>query len=236
MSNIDLKDIQQKLYEKLKPSGWADRLKGFILSEDFHNILKELLSQSQNGARFTPVLKQLFRAFEECPYNELKVIIIGQDPYPKAEVADGIAFSCGNTGQIQASLRYMFKDIEDSVYPEGGYSHEPDLARWSNQGVLMLNTALTTTVGKIGVHVELWKPFLTYLFDMLSTYNNGLVYVFMGNKAKEWRTHIAKNNFRFFTSHPASAAYQGAQRWDSGDVFNQVNKVLMDHYKTQITW
>lgn len=236
MSNIDLKDIQQKLYEKLKPSGWADRLKGFILSEDFHQILQELWKQSQDGKKFTPVLKQLFRAFEECPYNELKVIMIGQDPYPKAEVADGISFSCGNTGQIQASLKYIFRNIEDTIYPDGGYVHEPDLARWSNQGVLMLNTALTTTVGKIGVHVELWKPFLNYLFDMLSSYNTGLVYVFMGNKAKEWRTHIGKNNFKFFTSHPASAAYQGAQTWDSGDVFNQVNKVLMNHYKTQITW
>ena len=240
MSNINLKDIQQKLYEKLKPSGWADKLKGFILSEDFHNILKELLSQSQNGARFTPVLKQLFRAFEECPYNELKVIMIGQDPYPKAEVADGISFSCGNTLQVQASLKYIFKEIDDTIYRDKEYADKltfhPDLARWSNQGVLMLNTALTTTVGKIGVHVELWKPFLTYLFDMLSSYNTGLVYVFMGNKAKEWRTHIGKNNFKFFTSHPASAAYQGAQRWNSGDVFNQVNKVLMDHYKTQITW
>lgn len=235
MSEIDLKDIQQKLFEKLKPSGWGDKLKGFILSDDFYKILTELLAQSRDGKHFTPVLKQLFRAFEECPYNELKVVVIGQDPYPKAQVADGISFSCSNTGQIQASLRYIFKEIEITVHPDG-YTHDPDLARWSNQGVLMLNTALTTTVGKIGMHVDLWKPFMIYLFDMLSNYNTGLVYVFMGLKARDWKGHIGKNNFKFFTTHPASAAYQGAQRWDSGDVFNQINKVLQDHYKTQITW
>jgi len=236
MSNIDLKDIQQKLYEKLKPSGWADKLKVFILSEDFHKILEELLTQSQDGKRFTPVLKQLFRAFEECPYSELKVVMINQDPYPKAEVADGIAFSCANTEQTQASLKYIFKEIEATMHPQGGYVADPDLARWSNQGVLMLNTALTATVGQTGKHVELWKPFINFLFDTLSTYNNGLVYVFLGTNAREWKGHVGKNNFRFFITHPANAAYQGAQNWDSGDIFNQINKVLMDHYKTQITW
>jgi uracil-DNA glycosylase len=234
MSTIDLKEIQQKLYEKLKPSGWADKLKGFILSDDFYNILEQLLAESQNEKRFTPVLKQLFRAFEECPYEELKVIIVGQDPYPKAGIADGISFSSSNSGTIPASLRYIFGELEHTVDPE--YVQNPDLKRWSNQGVLMLNTALTTTAGKIGMHVELWRPFMNYLFDVLNTYNNGLIYVFMGLKAKAWKDQVNKNNFKFFTTHPASAAYKGSQRWDSGDVFNQVNKVVKDHYNTEIIW
>lgn len=235
MSTIDLKEIQQKLYERLKPSGWADKLKGYLLSDDFYKVLLTLYGEASEGHRFTPVLKQLFRAFEECPYNELKVVVIGQDPYPKAGQADGISFSCSNTGQVQASLRFIFGEIEHTVYPEG-YERDPDLTRWSNQGVLMLNTALTTRAGKIGMHVELWKPFMEYLFDMLNNYNNGLVYVFMGAKAKAWKDHINKNNFKFFTTHPASAAYQGSQRWDSGNVFNQVNKVVKSHYKTEIKW
>ncbi len=234
MSDIDLKDIQLKLYEKLKPSGWADRLKGFILSDDFHKILVELLAQSRDGKRFTPVLKQLFRAFEECPYRELKVIVINQDPYAKAGVADGIAFSCSNSDKMQTSLKYIYKEIDDTV--NQFHDHDKDLAKWSNQGILMLNTALTTTIGKNGTHVELWKPFITYLFDILNSYNNGLVYLFMGMKAREWKGHINKNNFKFFITHPANAAYQEAQRWNSGDVFNQINKILEDHYKTQIAW
>ena len=239
--SIDLKEIQQKLYDNLKPSGWADRLKGFILSDEFYKILLTLYGDVNNGNRFTPVLKQLFRAFEECPYNELKVIIVNEIPYVKAGVADGIAFSCAKPlYQIPASLMYIFKEINDTIYKDKEYigrdGFHPDLARWSQQGVLMLNTSLTTRVGNPDIHIEIWKPFINYLFDMLDNYNNGLVYVFIGDKAKEWKDSVNKNNFKFFTTHPASAAYTEQQSWNSGDLFNQINKVVQDHYKTEIKW
>ena len=116
------------------------------------------------------------------------------------------------------------------------YVQNPNLARWSNQGILMLNTPLTTRVGEVGIHADIWKGFIEYLFDTLNSYNNGLVYVFMGDKAKAWKDHINKNNYKFFITHPASAAYKEAQYWDSGDVFNQINYVLKENYNTQITW
>jgi uracil-DNA glycosylase len=234
MSTIDLKDIQQKLYEKLKPSGWADKLKGYLLSDEFYQVLETLYNEANEGHRFTPVLKDLFRAFEECPYDQLKVVVVGQDPYPKANAADGIAFSCSKNGVMQASLRYIFSDLKETIDPE--YVENIDLKRWSNQGVLMLNTALTTRIGKIGMHIELWRPFMNYLFDMLNSYNPGTLYVFMGNKAKAWKDHVNKNNFKFFTTHPASAAYTGKRRWDSGDVFNKVNQVLKEYHNTEIVW
>lgn len=76
---LDLEDIKQKLYDKLEPSGWAVKLRSFIYSSDFDNIITQLARLSLDGKRFTPTLKQMFRAFEECPLNELKVIIVGQD-------------------------------------------------------------------------------------------------------------------------------------------------------------
>jgi uracil DNA glycosylase len=79
LSTVNLEEVKTKLYEKLKPSGWGDKLKTFILSDDFDKILQYLLNESKSGKHFTPVLKQVFRAFEECPYNELKVVMIGQD-------------------------------------------------------------------------------------------------------------------------------------------------------------
>ena len=237
MNNIDLEDIQLKLYEKLKPSGWADKLKTFILSNDFLHILEELFAQSQDGKRFAPTLKQLFRAFEECPYNELKVVVLVSDPYPKANVADGIALSCSNPDQsIPASLNYLLNEIADTVYSEKEYDYEPDLARWSKQGILMLNASLTTTLGTTGKHAALWKPFVNYLFDMLNNYNNGLVYVFMGLNVRDWRHVVNKNNFKFFITHPANASYTNADKWDSGDLFNQVNRILKEHYNTEIKW
>jgi uracil-DNA glycosylase len=76
---IDLEEIKQKLFTKLEASGWAAILKPFIFSGDFDNILMELVRLSNEGKRFTPPLKQVFRAFEECPYDELKVVVMGQD-------------------------------------------------------------------------------------------------------------------------------------------------------------
>ena len=84
---IDIEEIKKKLYENLKPSGWHRVLRMFIFSSDFDNILLQLIKQTRDGKRFTPKVKQLFRAFEECPYTDLKVIIIGQDPYPQLGVA-----------------------------------------------------------------------------------------------------------------------------------------------------
>lgn len=79
LNTVDLKDIQSKLYQRLKPSGWGDKLKGFLLSDDFYTILDFLLTEAMENKRFTPTMKQLFKAFEECPYSSLKVVIVGQD-------------------------------------------------------------------------------------------------------------------------------------------------------------
>lgn len=235
--SINVDEIKQKLYEKLKPSGWANKLKTFILSEDFDKILLELHKQTNEGKRFTPVLKQVFRAFEECPYSELKVVIIGQDPYPQIGVADGISFSCSNTGKPEASLRYILGEIERTVYPEGGYSWDPDLKRWSNQGVLNLNTAFTTQIGKIGCHYDIWTPFMAFLLDILDTYNCGLIYVFLGTQAKAWSDHVSDHtHHKLFANHPASAAYKKAHHWDSGDLFNEINKLVDRYYKSKIIW
>lgn len=234
-NTIDLADIQRKLYEKLKPSGWGDKLKGFLLSDDFYSILEKLLKESKEGDKFTPVVKKLFRAFEECPYNELKVVVLGQDPYPKQGAADGIAFSCSE-GNIQASLRYIFREIEDTVYPEGGYMWDPDLKRWSNQGVLLLNSALTTTVNQIGKHYKLWEPFIAYVLDVLAFQNSGLIYAFVGKIAQKWQSSIPSNNYKFLTSHPAAASYAGDEKWDSEDLFNKINEIAHKQFKTTIIW
>lgn len=233
---LDIEDIKQKLFEKLEPSGWGRVLKSFIFSGDFDNIIKELAKQSNDGKRFTPPLKDVFRAFIECPYNDLKVVIIGQDPYPQINTADGIAFSCGKTKELQPSLEYILNEVNRTVYNGNPGSLDPDLTRWSNQGILMLNTALTTTVGKIGQHYKIWQPFLAYLFDYLTWNNNGLIYVYLGKEAKEWSEAVNDNNYKFFAVHPASAAYNKESRWDSQNIFVEVKKIIERNYNEKIIW
>lgn len=234
-NKIDLEELKEKLLLKLEPSGWKPVLKSFIESSDFDNIIKQLVRLTKDGKRFTPTLKQLFRAFEECPYDKLKVIVVGQDPYPQLGVADGIAFSCSNTEELQPSLSFILNEVNKTVYKGHPGSLDPDLTRWSNQGILLLNTALTTTVGKIGQHYVIWKPFMAYIFDHLTWNNSGLVYIYMGKQAQEWADCVNDNNYKFHVSHPASAGYNNTN-WDCKNVFNDVNAVLKKMHNEQITW
>ena len=233
---MNSEEIQKKLYEKLIPSGWGDVLKPFIMSDDFIEILKELYKCASRGERFTPPLKYVFRAFEECPYEDLRVIFIGQDPYPKLGVADGISFSCSLTKTPQPSLRYMFWEIERTVFQEFPSGQNPDLTRWANQGILMLNTALTCEVGRIGSHISVWKPFTEFLLTNIVNRYTGIVYVLLGKKAEEWEHLIdAKNNYILKCSHPASAAYNRG-KWDSNNIFTEISKIIENTEGLNITW
>lgn len=240
IQKINIEELQTKLYERLKPSGWDGPLKGFLLSTDFKQILERLVDESQDNRHFTPKIKQLFRAFEECPYKDLKVIIVGQDPYPQiidgVTVADGIAFSCANTRTLQPSLKYMFDEVAQQIYPDGMPDWDPDLKRWANQGILLLNTALTTTVGKTGTHYMLWQPFVVYVLDYLAWHNPGLIYAFLGKKAQEFMDGMPDNCWKFKATHPASAAYNKAERWNSEDIFKKISEQLKKNNNLEIKW
>lgn len=232
---MDLEEIKQKMFTKLEPSGWGRVFKSFIFNGEFDDILIKLYKLTQENKRFTPPLKHVFRAFEECPYDKLQVVVVGQDPYPGLGQADGISFSCSNLGKPQPSLRYIFAEIERTVYQEYPTQQDPDLSRWSNQGILMLNTALTVEVNKIGSHYDIWKSFTTYLLEWLNDYNPGLVYLYMGKKAEEWSELTNDNSHKFVVKHPASAAYSGG-KWDCNDVFNKINEVVKSTNGNKIIW
>lgn len=232
---MDIEQIKQKMFDKLEPNGWGKVFKSFIFSSEFEKILTKLWDLSNENSRFAPTLKQVFRAFEECPYDKLQVVIIGQDPYPQLGVADGISFSCSNTNKLQPSLKFILQEVDRTVYNNNVISEDLDLKRWSNQGILMLNTALTVEIGKIGSHYDIWKPFTAYLFDYLNNNNSGLIYVYMGKKAEEWSEVINDNNYKFNVKHPASAAYNGS-KWDSNDIFNKISKLVKENNGNNIIW
>lgn len=214
-------------------------MKGFLLSEEFDKIIAALIDQwIKDKQAFTPPLSLMFRAFSECPLDDLKVVVIGQDPYPQLHVADGIAFSCATSEYPQPSLRFMLNAINETVYDMtlDPKTFDLDLKRWSNQGILMLNSALTTSVGKIGKHMNLWRPFVNYLIDMLN--DRDLVWILLGSKAAEFQDVITSPHI-LRASHPASAVYSGGQfhnKWDCNNVFNDCNKILETKKQTQIVW
>jgi uracil DNA glycosylase len=99
----------------------------------------------------------------------------------------------------------------------------------------MLNTALTTEVGKIGKHYDIWQKFTAYLLDTLNSYNPGLIYVYMGKKAEEWSDMTNDANTKFMVKHPASAAYNGS-KWDSDNLFIKISTVVTNTTGNIITW
>ena len=234
---INTLEIAQKLYDKLKNTGWDNALRTYLLGDSFQTLLNELVKLRNDGKRITPPLKNVFKAFEECPVKNVKVVMIGQDPYPQFNVADGIAFSCGNTNYPEASLRYILKEINaDVAKDQRDPGQSPDLRRWSNQGVLLINCALTTNIGEVGKHYDLWSDFISFVLDYLAWNNPGIVYVMLGKKAQEWDDFIYDSNFKIHVSHPASAAYNKQSRWTSNNLFNQINQNLLSINQTSIIW
>jgi uracil-DNA glycosylase len=237
---ISSEQICQKLIDKLSGSGWEDLLKGFLLSSDFQNIIQYLVDENEAGRRFTPVLKQAFRAFEECHLDKTKVVFIGQDPYPHPLSADGIAFSCGNLKKPEVSLKYMLNAVTNTVdFNDQDSVPEPDkfdLSRWSKQGILMLNSALTTQVSQVGKHTHIWKPFIEYLIDMLNFKQSGLIWVLLGKQAQSFEPLIGEHHVVFKTTHPAYAAYIRAPKWECDDIYNKVNQQLIEFKKDKILW
>lgn len=232
---LNIEDIKQKLFDKLTPSGWSHKLKPFLFSGDFDNILIELIKLSEEGKNFTPTLKDIFKAFEECPYNELKVIIIGQEPYINIGSADGIAFSCSNNPRIETSLRFMLDEVNKTIYGGNNLSIDPDLKRWSNQGMLLLNSTLTSEIGKSGQHYELWKPFIAYLFDLLNHNKNKLIYLYIGKKAQEWTDSI-DGNYKFLVTHPINPDSLNNKEWNTDNVFLKIQYLVTENYGYIINW
>jgi uracil-DNA glycosylase len=222
----NIEEIKAKLIEILKPSGWGTKLRSFVNSSDFDKIIQKLINLRVEGKRFTPPLKQVFRAFEECSIDKLKVIIIGQDPYPQFGVADGLAFSCGNTRKPQPSLKNIFEGVNATIDDNlESIVYDPDLTRWANQGVLLLNTSLTCEIDKINSHQSIWKEFIAYTLDILNYTDSGLIFVLIGKQAQDLESMIGEHHHIIKVIHPASTAYT-KEDWDCNDMFNKINSII----------
>lgn len=233
----NLKILKQNLKKDIESSGWADVLFPYIDSKLYDDLTDSLISLVEGGKRFTPKFKDIFNAFKECKYDDLKVVIVGQDPYPQLGSADGLAFSCSKKGKAEKSLQYILKETIGDFTDTGRVMYTPeecDLKRWANQGVLLINTALTVEVNKIGSHFWNWKPFTEHLFSKINQDNKDIVFILMGKKAEAWE-RLIPNQKIFKCTHPASAAYRGGI-WDSNDVFNKTNIELNKQGKTLIDW
>lgn len=219
---------------------WHSKMQPFIESEECDKIYAFLKSESQRGKKIAPFSENVFRAFRETPLNDLKVVMIGMCPYHTEKngipVADGLLMGCSVTGKSQPSLEKFYNGLESELH-EGinlNAIKGPDVSYLANQGVLMMNAALTTEINKAGSHIELWKPFVEYLFEHVFQYQ-GAPIIFLGKDAARYKRLVAPLSWSFTLTHPASAAYKMTD-WDTEGVFTNVNKLLKDNNNFEIKW
>ena len=191
-----------------------------------------------NPKDMCPQPSNVFRAFKLCPYKELKVVFLGQDPYPQRGVATGILF--GNKegtpeDKLSPSLEVIKECCINYEIPHGSIEFDNTLESWAKQGILMVNSALTCKVNEIGYHVMLWRKFMIALLKNLSYRETGLIYVLFGKQAQTFEPYIdRKYNHIIKVEHPAYFAR--ANKIMPYNVFIDVNKLLEGKYGETIKW
>lgn len=184
----------------------------------------------------SPTWENIFKAFSLCPYNDVKVVFLGQDPYPQKGVATGVLF--GNDvnvseDNLSPSLKIVKEAAINYEIPHNTVIFDQTLESWARQGILMINSALTVEVNKIGSHTMLWRPFVGNMLRSLSESNPGLIYVLFGAQAATFKPYIVSGTV-IKVPHPAYHARVGTKM--NPQLFIDINKELKSKYGTTIEW
>jgi len=162
---------------------WKARLKDEF-EKPYFKELAEFVRSEYKGAQVYPPPKNIFRAFELCPFENVKVVILGQDPYHGAGQANGLCFSVGEGTRLPPSLQNIFKEIEDNL--GGPRRVDGNLDDWARQGVLLLNATLTVRAGMAGSHQgQGWEEFTDAVVSALALEKSNLVFMLWGKYAQE---------------------------------------------------
>lgn len=193
---------------------------------------------------FYPEKQNIFRVFS-MPIQDIKVVIIGQDPYPNPFQAIGLAFAINENCNMPASLKVIAREIKNEGLKSGFY--DSDIREWRNlshlveQGVFLLNTALTVQRGKAGSHLNLWESFTRQVIKIIAKEVDP-VWLLLGQKAQSLIPYIQKigslENRIVIAPHPAAETYSGGKAGFYGsDCFNYVNLILEEvKNKSVIKW
>lgn len=201
--------------------------------QEADRIMKKL---SASHCVICPQLSDIFKAFRLCSLNNLRVVILGMDPYPQKGVATGLAFANNNnTKELSPSLEVLKESVIDYTIPHRTINFASDLEKWEAQGVLLLNSALSCEVGKVGSHTLLWRPFIKSLLTNLSMYHTGLVYVLMGTQAQTLESYINKQfNHVIRIRHPSWYARQKEKM--PSNIWQEINSILISQNGYGIEW
>lgn len=204
---------------------------------ELNNVMAKV-GQEYRRKPLCPAQSDVFRAFEFCPLNDLKVVMLGQDPYPQKGVATGVLF--GNRKEVDEdnlspSLNVVKEAAINFEVPHYCITFDNSLESWSKQGILMINSALTVEMNRIGSHVMLWRPFIAKLLKNLSEYNTAIVYVLFGRQAQTFKPYINDRfNHIIEIEHPAYFARSGTKM--PHQLFVDISNKVKEIYGVPIKW
>jgi uracil-DNA glycosylase len=217
-------------------ASWKNILNNELEQKYFLELSKKVDQFYREGkVQIFPKKKEVFRAFDVCPFEKVKVVILGQDPYPTKGYANGLSFSVNNDiYPFPKSLNNIFKEIHNDIgisFPENG-----DLTRWAEQGVLLLNTVLTVEEGSPDSHKGIgWEKFTNGVIELLSDQKQELVFMLWGAKATAKTSLINEDKHMVLSSvHPSPlSAYRG---FFGCKHFSKANDYLNENNLSVINW
>jgi uracil-DNA glycosylase len=216
-------------------AAWQTILSDEIEKPYFQDLMKEVEDEYQNQTCFPPK-DLIFSAFNNCSLENLKVVIIGQDPYHGEGEANGLCFSVNDSVKIPPSLRNIFRemntDLESIFFPTSG-----NLESWAKQGVLLLNASLTVRKDNPNSHKHLkWNVFTDAVIQKISEEKENVVFLLWGSFAQKKGAKIDRTKHLVLESgHPSPmSANQG--KWFGNKHFSQANEYLKNHNLRMIDW
>ena len=215
--------------------GWKKAL-GEEFEKPYFKSLTETVRKEYKDPRFRvfPPGNKIFAAFDSCPFDKTKVVIIGQDPYHGEGQANGLCFSVSPGVKMPPSLVNIFNEVKNDTggsIPENG-----DLSRWAEQGVLLLNSSLTVREGCAASHTGIgWEEFTDAVVDKLNKEKDHLVFILWGSNAIKKGEKIDRKKHLVLTSpHPSPlSAHRG---FFGNHHFSKANQYLSEHGETPIKW
>lgn len=204
---------------------------------ELNNVIAKV-GQEYRRKLLCPTQPDVFRAFELCSLKDLKVVMLGQDPYPQKGVATGILF--GNRKEVDEdnlspSLNIVKEAAINFEVPHYCITFDQTLESWAKQGILMINSALTVEMNRIGSHVMLWRPFIAKLLKNLSEYDTAIIYVLFGRQAQTFKPYInSKSNYIIEIEHPAYFARSGTRM--PHQLFIDISNRVKGIYGVPIKW
>lgn len=195
-------------------------------SKGYFDTLKKFVRAEYGSQKIFPAGRNIFRAFDSCPVDKLKVVILGQDPYHGVGQANGLCFSVSPTTPYPPSLVNIFKEVAACGYTE--HPENGDLERWARQGVLLLNSVLTVRAHQPASHAGRgWETFTDAVIATLNARKKGVVYMLWGAYAQKKASFVnAAENLVLKTAHPSPlSAYRG---FFGCEHFKQANAYLAE--------